>query len=114
MLRLARAIALAGLTISSPDVGLAQEPPARPAPRTVVVRAGWLFDGGADNHRPDMTIVIEAGRIKVVGPRAEVAIPDGAEVIDLAESWVLPGLIDCHTHLGSRADRYDPIYRFRD
>ena len=27
---------------------------------------------------------------------------------------MLPGLIDCHTHLGSRADRYDEINKFKD
>ena len=33
---------------------------------------------------------------------------------DLSSEYVLPGLIDCHTHLGNRADRYEEIDKFKD
>jgi imidazolonepropionase-like amidohydrolase len=88
--------------------------PSKAASKTVYVRAGRLFDGTGDNVRENMVIVVQDDRIQSVGPAASVSIPSGATVIDLSKATVLPGLIDCHTHLGARADRYDEIYRFKD
>ncbi len=61
-----------------------------------------------------MVIVVRDDRIQSVAAAASVTIPAGAAVIDLSKATVLPGLIDCHTHLGARADRYDEIYAFKD
>ncbi len=44
------------------------------------------------------TVLITGGRIAAVGDSVE--IPDGAEVIDAAGSWILPGFIDAHAHVG--------------
>jgi imidazolonepropionase-like amidohydrolase len=97
-------------------VSVAQQPssPAKPASKIVYVRAGRLFDGTGDNVRENIVIVVQDDRIQNVGPAASISIPAGATVIDLSRATVLPGLIDCHTHLGARADRYDEIYRFKD
>jgi imidazolonepropionase-like amidohydrolase len=86
--------------------------PATPK-RVVAVKAGRLFDGTANDYRHDVLIVLSGDRIQSVGPAAETSIPDGADVVDLSNATVLPGLIDCHTHLGSRADRYDEILKFQ-
>ena len=84
-----------------------------PSAVTVYVKAGHLFDATSDNLRENEVLVIEGERITKVAPAGEVTIPAGAKVVDLSQEWVLPGLIDCHTHLEFRADQYDPINEVR-
>jgi imidazolonepropionase-like amidohydrolase len=98
--------------------GSSQNPPnpsaEKPAPKVTYLLVGRLFDATGDNVRENMVIAVEDDRIKAVSPAADLKIPPGANVIDLSHATVLPGLIDCHTHLDSRADRYNEIYRFKD
>lgn len=84
------------------------------APKVTYILAGRLFDSTSDDVRENVVIVVEGERIKNVGSPAQIKIPSGAAVIDLSNMTVLPGLIDCHTHLGSRADRYDELFDFKD
>jgi imidazolonepropionase-like amidohydrolase len=56
----------------------------------VVPITGEPVDGG--------TVLIEDGRIVAVG--SDVTVPQGVRVIDAAGSWVLPGFIEAHGHLG--------------
>ena len=83
-------------------------------PKTTYILAGRLFDATSEKVRENAVITIEGDRITAVSDRASAKPPDGANVIDLSHYTVLPGLIDCHTHLGARADRYNEIYRFKD
>ena len=92
----------------------APSPKPAPAPATVYVKAGHLFDATSDKLRDNVVLVVQGERIARVAPQAEVVIPAGATVVDLSQDWVLPGLIDCHTHLEARADHYDPIWDVRE
>jgi imidazolonepropionase-like amidohydrolase len=91
----------------------AEQPKAK-TPKITYIRAGHLFDAASESVRENVVIVVVGDRIKSVEPASSASIPAGANVIDLSHATVLPGLIDCHTHLTSRADRYDPINYFRD
>jgi imidazolonepropionase-like amidohydrolase len=83
----------------------AQAPtPAPQAPTVTAIRAGRLLDPDAGQVLTNQIIVVEGTRIRDVGPN--VAIPAGAQLIDLSRLTVMPGLVDAHNHL---ALTYKPI-----
>ncbi len=65
-----------------------------------VFKGAALFDGTGSPVQPDAAVVVDGDRIVEVGPAAATPHPPGAEVIDLSGTTLLPGLIDCHDHLG--------------
>ena len=65
----------------------------------VAIRAGRLFDSHSGQVAENQIILVEGEKITEVGPAARVQIPSGAQVIDLSNATVLPGLIDGHTHV---------------
>jgi imidazolonepropionase-like amidohydrolase len=69
-----------------------------PAPATVAIRAGRMFDSINGKMLTKQVILIQGQRITDVGPEGSVSIPAGVRVIDLSQSTVLPGLIDAHDH----------------
>ena len=96
--------AAAAAAAAPPAAGVpAATTPAPAAVAWTAIRAGRLLDVVAGRTLTDQIIMIKDGRITAVG--AGLVIPDGARVIDLSKMTVLPGLIDCHTHL---ADTHDP------
>ena len=71
-----------------------------------VIKAGSLFDSRSGDVSRDVLIVIEDERIVAVMDGDE-EIPDEAEVIDLSDSFVLPGVMDMHTHVvGNLANNF--------
>jgi imidazolonepropionase-like amidohydrolase len=65
--------------------------------QVIVLKAGRLIDPDSGTVLTDQQILIEGNKIVAVG--RELHIPADAKWIDLSDKTVLPGLIDCHTHL---------------
>jgi imidazolonepropionase-like amidohydrolase len=86
--------------------------PAAARAQVIAVKAGRLIDASAGTAATNQVILVEGGKIKAVG--ANLQIPAGAQVYDLSDSTVLPGLFDAHTHLCARvrieADRLGVDY----
>jgi imidazolonepropionase-like amidohydrolase len=81
------------------------------AAQVTIVKAGKLIDPDTAKVLIDQTIVIRNNRIEKVG--TGLAEPAGAKVIDLSKMTVLPGLIDCHTHLADGAHDGEPLGQFK-
>ena len=67
-----------------------------------LIRAGKFIDVQAGRTLTNQLILVRGTRIEAVG--AQLSIPEGAAVVDLSNMTVLPGLVDCHTHLADLAD----------
>lgn len=70
--------------------------------KTIVLRAARIITAADDTVVKNGIIIVEGEKIKAVG--AGLQIPANAEVIDLGNDTLLPGLIDSHTHLLSEMD----------
>jgi len=79
--------------------------------QVTVIRAGKLVDPDSGTVLSDQVILIRDARIEKVGKNIE--IPANAATIDLSQMTVLPGLIDCHTHLADGARSGEPLNQFK-
>jgi len=88
-------ICVLGLMLCLGAGALAQE--KKPASKIYVLKAARLFDGKSNALVKPGVVVVTDGKIVAIG--GNVAIPAGAETIDLGDATLLPGFIDAHTHL---------------
>jgi imidazolonepropionase-like amidohydrolase len=89
---------LAALTFLLAFSGATSAGPPPQAPESFV-KAGKLLDVRSGKMLSNQVIVIRGDRIERVARADQFQIPAGATVTDLGRATVLPGLIDCHTHI---------------
>ena len=63
------------------------------------IRAGWLWDGTGSAAIRDGVVLIDGDRIAAVGKHGETPVPSDAQVIERPGEFLMPGLIDAHTHI---------------
>jgi imidazolonepropionase-like amidohydrolase len=101
MLRQLARSAILGLTATAALAAAPSTPPAVVLPSSsgtaYVIRAGRLIDPETGTAQEGQMIAVKDGLIVEIG--ATVNAPAGAEVIDLSQYSVLPGLVDAHNHL---------------
>jgi imidazolonepropionase-like amidohydrolase len=102
---LARCIALAGVMgLLMQSAPRAQENSAKPSDPEIVIRVARVLNVRSGAYIKSAAIWVAGERIKAVGREIDVLkeAPAAAQILDLGDVTLLPGLIDCHTHLMAR------------
>lgn len=104
---------LVGLSSSA----LAQGRPSAESGVLAIV-GGTVIDGNGGDPVRDATVLIKGNRIETIGPRASVAVPKGAQVIDASGKFLTPGFVDTNVHIslygGGGKERKETSVHYRD
>ena len=70
----------------------------------IVLTRATVIDGTGAGPQKDVTIVMENGRIRDIGPSPKIPTPAGATVVDLTGKFIVPGIINAHGHVGAKTE----------
>lgn len=70
-------------------------------PARIAIVGATLIDGNGGPPLVDSTILVIDGRIDKVGKRRELRVPAGSTVVNVKGKFVVPGIVDAHTHVDS-------------
>jgi hypothetical protein len=95
---------------SSANAYTTPNPGSRGAPglalrTTKALLATWEGPQVLDNA----TLLVKDGKIVGVGPSAEISVPDGYVIEDVGKNWLMPGMLDLHTHVAGNFDINDMV-----
>jgi len=82
---------------SVPDSAPPPEPPP-PGLGAMVYTGVTVWDGTGSSAQEDVNLVVRDGRVESISPD----VPAGAQIVDLAGKWVVPGIINSHGHVSGR------------
>lgn len=80
--------------------------------QVIVLNHATVIDGSGGAVMEDAAIVMADGRIREMGPAAEVKIPEGAQVEDISGKFVMPGIINLHGHVGMTKELVQDIKNY--
>ena len=106
-----RMLSVLALCFLAANAGAQQQP--APLDSVTAIRAGHVVDVEKGRVLDKQTILIRGGKIEAIG--SDIKIPASAKILDLSGKTVLPGLIDCHTHLadGAHDGNGDPMSQLK-
>lgn len=120
LLGLAAAAPLHAQTYPGNPVGDILPPGWNPAPRAtkptpntkVALMATKILTAAEEGPQViDRGVLLVEGRtIKAIGKQGEVAIPEGFEIVDLGDQWLMPGMIELHAHVAGSFDINDTVF----
>jgi imidazolonepropionase-like amidohydrolase len=77
---------------------------ARATAQVIALTHATVVDGTGAGPQKDVTIVMENGRIRDMGPSSKLSVPAGASVVDLKGKFIVPGIINAHGHVGAKTE----------
>ena len=72
--------------------------------QVTMLTGATVIDGSGATAQPGLTLAIENGRIRDIGPAPKIATPAGATVVNLTGKFIVPGIINAHGHVGAKTE----------